>query len=107
MKVTPAQTTPIAEVSEQIEQQLVQGKEQETVQRFQQDFVEKWTSRTFCADGYVVSSCENFTAPFQPIPGAAPVTPRPVVSPGSGNRVPRTADPGAAAAAVRVPGSEP
>ena len=107
IKITPAQTTPIAEVSEQIEQQLVEGKETETVQGFQQDFVEKWKSRTFCADGYVVSACENFTAPVQPIPGAAPVTPRPVVQPGGWSRVPRTADPGAAAAAVRVPGSEP
>ena len=78
----PRQTTPIAEVSEQIQQQLVQGKEQETVQRFQQDFAEKWKSRTFCADGYVVNGCENFTAPVQPIPGAAPVTPRAVVPPG-------------------------
>jgi foldase protein PrsA len=82
VKVIPAQTTPIAEVSEQIKQQLVQGKEQETVQRFQVDFTEKWTSRTFCADGYVVNQCENFTPPVQPIPGAAPVTPLAVVSPG-------------------------
>ena len=81
-KITPAQTTPFAEVAEQIQQQLVQGKEQEIVQRFQQDFTEKWTSRSFCADDYVVNLCENFTAPVQPIPGAAPVTPRGAVQPG-------------------------
>jgi foldase protein PrsA len=83
VKVTPSQTTPIAEVSEQIQQQLVQGKEQETVQRFQQDFTEKWTSRTFCADGYVVNRCDNFTAPVQTVPGAAPVTSLAVVQPGT------------------------
>ena len=69
VKITPAQTTPIAEVSEQIQQQLAQGKQQETASDFQQDFVEKWTSRTFCADGYVINRCENFTAPRPDDPG--------------------------------------
>ncbi len=51
-------------------------------QDFQQDFTEKWTSRTFCADDYVVSQCENFTPSPQQAEGSAPVFSRPVVSPG-------------------------
>jgi len=81
-KITPAQTTPLDQVSKQIEDQLRSGKQQQVAQEFQTDFLEKWRSRTFCADGYVVDRCDNFTPPVQTIPGAAPVLARPVVSPG-------------------------
>ena len=81
-KITPAQATPIDQVSKQIEDQLRSGKQQQVAQEFQTDFLEKWRSRTFCADGYVVDRCDNFTPPVQMIPGAAPVTSRPVVDPG-------------------------
>jgi foldase protein PrsA len=82
VKITPAQTTPLDDVRKQIEDQLRSGKQQQAGQEFQQDFLAKWKSRTFCADGYVVDRCDNFTPPLQTIPGAAPVTSRPVVSPG-------------------------
>ena len=81
-KITPAETTPLADVSQQIGQQLTQGKQQQISQDFQQDFVEKWRSRSFCADDYVIDSCDNFTAPLQTIPGAPPVIPTRAVSPG-------------------------
>jgi len=81
-KITPAETTPLADVSEQIGQQLTQGKQQQISQNFQLDFIEKWRSRTFCADDYVIDNCENFTLPLQKIPGAPPVMPTPAVSPG-------------------------
>jgi foldase protein PrsA len=81
-KITLAETTPIAEVTEQIQQQLTQGKQQQIAQDFQQDFVEKWGSRTFCADDYVIPSCENYSAPLQTTPGAAPVISRPAAQPG-------------------------
>jgi foldase protein PrsA len=81
-KITPAETTPLDEASKQISQLLVQGKQQQITQDFQQDFSEKWTSRTFCADDYLVSQCENFTPTAQPTEGAAPVVSRPVVPPG-------------------------
>jgi parvulin-like peptidyl-prolyl isomerase len=60
--VTPAQTTPLAGVSSQIQQQLSQGKQQDIAQSFQQDFVDKWTPRSFCASGYVMDRCANFTS---------------------------------------------
>ncbi len=81
-KITPAETTPIAEVTEQIQQQLAQGRQQQVAQDFQQDFLEKWRSRTFCADDYLIDSCDNFTPTLQPTPGAPPVLPTPAVSPG-------------------------
>ena len=81
-KITPAVTTPIAEVTEQIQQQLTQGRQQQVAQDFQQDFLEKWRSRTFCADDYLIDSCDNFTPTLAPTPGAPPVPPTPAVSPG-------------------------
>jgi foldase protein PrsA len=59
--VTPAKTTPLAGVSSQIQQQLSQGKQQDIAQSFQQHFIDKWTTRTFCASGYVMDRCANFT----------------------------------------------
>jgi parvulin-like peptidyl-prolyl isomerase len=81
-KITPAETTPLADVSKQIGQQLAQGKQQQITQDFQQDFLEKWTSRTFCADDYLIDRCENFTSSPQRIPGAPPVISTFAVSPG-------------------------
>jgi foldase protein PrsA len=81
-KITPAETTPLSDVSKQIEQQLVQGKQQQISQDFQQDFLEKWTSRTFCADDYLIDRCENFTPPLQTVPGGPPVISTPAVPPG-------------------------
>jgi foldase protein PrsA len=82
-KITPAELTPLADVTEQIQQQLVQGKEQQIAQDFQTDFLAKWTSRSFCADDYLINRCENYEAPPpEPAPGAPPVFSRPVVQPG-------------------------
>ena len=75
-KITPAVTTPIAEVTEQIQQQLTQGKQQQVAQDFQQDFLEKWRSRTFCADDYLIDSCDNSTPPLFRRPRALPRCPR-------------------------------
>jgi foldase protein PrsA len=81
-KITPAKTTPLSDVSKQIGQQLAQGEQQQISQDFQQDFLAKWTSRTFCADDYLIDRCENFTPPLQTIPGAPPVISTSAVSPG-------------------------
>lgn len=63
VKVTPAETTPLDDVSEQISQQLSAADQQQLAADFQSDFVEKWTSRTFCADDYTIDRCANFEAP--------------------------------------------
>jgi foldase protein PrsA len=61
VKITPASTTPLSQVSTQIKQQLTQGVQQEAATDFQTKFVDKWTQRSFCASGYVVDRCANFT----------------------------------------------
>jgi foldase protein PrsA len=81
-KVTPAKTTPLSDVSDQIKQQLVAAKQQQIASNFETDFVDKWTSRTFCADGYTVDRCENFEAPAVPTQGGAFVASTRPVAPG-------------------------
>ena len=49
--MTPATTTPLSKVSAQIKQQLDQGLQQQIASDFQTNFVNKWTARTFCANG--------------------------------------------------------
>ena len=62
-KITPASTTPLSKASAQIKQQLAQGRPAgDRARASRQDFLDKWTSRTFCADGYVIDRCANFTA---------------------------------------------
>jgi foldase protein PrsA len=61
VKITPATTTPLSQVSTQIKQQLSQGLQQAAATDFQTKFVDKWTQRSFCASGYTVDRCANFT----------------------------------------------
>jgi foldase protein PrsA len=60
-KITPAVTSPISKVSSQIRQQLIQGLQQQVGNDFQAKFLDKWTARSFCAEGYVIDRCANFT----------------------------------------------
>jgi foldase protein PrsA len=101
-EVTPSETTPLSEVSEQIRTTLQQGLQSQAVERFRTSFIGKWQSRTFCADDYVVDLCANADPPpdacaiddeterSQADPAtldagcAAFAAPRNVVSPGTG-----------------------
>jgi parvulin-like peptidyl-prolyl isomerase len=105
-QITPASTSPLDEVSDQIRQTLQQGIQSQQVESFRADFIEKWTSRTFCTEDVMVDLCGN--AP--PAPDActvdddsereqadptaleagcpAPVPPRSVVNPGTGQVFP-------------------
>jgi parvulin-like peptidyl-prolyl isomerase len=60
-KITAATTTPLEKVASQVRQQLVQGVQQELATDFQTEFIDKWTERSFCAEGYVTDRCANFT----------------------------------------------
>jgi parvulin-like peptidyl-prolyl isomerase len=64
--VTPAQTTPVSEATEQIRQQLVSARQQEIATDFQEDFVTKWSSRTYCAEGFRIDRCANADPPADP-----------------------------------------
>jgi foldase protein PrsA len=97
----PERVTPLSEVSEQIRQQLQQGKQAEISASFQADFVDKWRSRTFCDEQHVAEICANNPPPADTCPSddpsereqaepqllaqgcEAPVAQRPVVDPGN------------------------
>ncbi|MGH2951302.1 MAG: peptidyl-prolyl cis-trans isomerase, partial [Solirubrobacterales bacterium] len=57
--ITPAETTPLAEARQQIEQTLAAARQQQIAQAFQEDFAAKWTGRTFCADDFRIDRCSN------------------------------------------------
>ena len=96
----PERTTPLSEVSDQIRQQLQQGKQAEVSAAFQEDFLNKWRSRTFCGEEFAGDLCANAPPPADTCPiddpaereraeaelleqgCEAPVTQRPVVDPG-------------------------
>jgi len=81
-KVTPASVTPLSKLESQIRQQLAQGEQQEVASAAQKSITDKWTARTFCAAGYLVQQCANYTPPAQTTQGAPPVTSSSAVNPG-------------------------
>jgi parvulin-like peptidyl-prolyl isomerase len=105
-QITPGSTSPLDEVSDQIRETLKQGIQTQQVETFRADFIDKWTARTVCSDDVVVDLCSN--AP--PAPESctiddeqereqadpqgldagcpAPVQPRPVIDPGTGQVFP-------------------
>lgn len=60
IEATPEEVRPLSEVRGQIEQQLTPTLEQQALTRFIEDYNSKWTSRTVCAEGFVVARCSNF-----------------------------------------------
>ncbi len=62
-KITPATTTPLSDASDQIRQTLVSARQQQVVSDFQEDFQNKWTARTVCADDYRIAQCSNAEPP--------------------------------------------
>ena len=52
--ITPGQTTPLDEVAEQIRQTLQQGEQSQQVATFRDDFIAKWTARTFCDEDLAI-----------------------------------------------------
>ncbi len=56
----------LSAVEGQIKTQLGQQLEQEEFNAFVSDFNDKWVSRTFCADDYVIERCANFESSGRP-----------------------------------------
>jgi foldase protein PrsA len=81
-KVTPESVTPLSKLESQIRQQLAQGEQQQIASAAQKTITDKWTARTFCAAGYVVAQCANYTPPEQATEGAPPVASSAAVNPG-------------------------
>jgi parvulin-like peptidyl-prolyl isomerase len=67
VKVTPARTVPLNKsTSAQIRSQLTQQAQQTAFSSFVANFSSKWTSRTFCASGYLIDRCDNFVGGGHP-----------------------------------------
>jgi parvulin-like peptidyl-prolyl isomerase len=66
VKLNPAKVKSLPEVKAQIEETLKSEKQQEYFSEFVSDYQSKWTSRTYCASGYVIERCSNFTGSGHP-----------------------------------------
>lgn len=70
-KLNPEKIQTLKEVQNQIQTQLTQQVAQQVFSEFVTEFQNKWESRTFCADGFVVERCGNYKGDGRP-PGAPP-----------------------------------
>lgn len=59
-KVNPEEVEPLDEVRGQIRQQIEPTLGQQALADFVSNYNTKWTSRTYCAEGYVIERCRNF-----------------------------------------------
>lgn len=71
VKLNPAKVKKLPEVKAQIEETLKSEKQQEFFSEFVTDYQAKWQSRTYCASGYLVEQCANYTGSGHPL-NAAP-----------------------------------
>lgn len=60
VKVNPEDVKPLDEVEAQIKSTLEQQKQQAFFSEFISAYQGKWTSRTFCAEGYAIERCANY-----------------------------------------------
>jgi parvulin-like peptidyl-prolyl isomerase len=63
---TPESVQELKAVESQIESTLAQRLEQEYFTNFVSSFSNEWTSRTFCASGYVIERCANYESDGHP-----------------------------------------
>ena len=84
--IKEAQTTPLEEASEQITQQIASAQQQAAADQFEANFVNKWTQRTFCAEGFVIDRCANAPPPPRQ-EGQPPVVSTRPAAPGSAGTV--------------------
>jgi foldase protein PrsA len=65
-KLNAAKVKDLSEVSAEIKTQLTQQRAQEVFSEFVAEYQSKWSSRTFCADGYVIERCANYVGSGHP-----------------------------------------
>lgn len=63
---TPEKVQALKDVKPQIESQLTQRSQQEYFTAFVTNYNSTWSSRTFCASGYVIERCANFKGSAHP-----------------------------------------
>ncbi len=66
VKLKPSKTQSLKEVEAQIQSQLGQQRQQEFFAEFVAEYQSKWEARTFCADGFVIERCSNYTGSGHP-----------------------------------------
>ncbi|HET9152577.1 MAG TPA: peptidyl-prolyl cis-trans isomerase [Solirubrobacterales bacterium] len=66
VKLNPAKVKQLPEVKAQIEETLKSEKQQKYLGEFAKEFESKWNSRTYCASGYKIAKCANFTSSGHP-----------------------------------------
>ena len=66
VKLNPAKVKQLPEVKAQIEETLKSEKQQSFFSEFVSGYTSKWTSRTYCASGYVIENCANFKGSGHP-----------------------------------------
>jgi len=66
VKLTPEKVQTLAESKAQIESTLGQQTQQEYLAEFVADYETKWSSRTRCADEFLVEKCANFEGDGRP-----------------------------------------
>jgi len=84
--IKEAETTPFEDAAEQINQQLASSQQQAAATEFENDFIAKWTERTFCAEGFQIDRCANAPEPPR-VEGAPPVQSSRPAAPGSAGTV--------------------
>lgn len=66
VKLNPAKVKQLSEVEAQIKETLKGEKQTTYFSEFVSDYQAKWTSRTYCADGYLIERCANFKGSGHP-----------------------------------------
>lgn len=66
VKLNPAKVKKLPEVKAQIEETLKGEKQQEFFAEFVSGYQSKWMSRSYCASGFEIESCANFTGSGHP-----------------------------------------
>ncbi|HET6998373.1 MAG TPA: peptidyl-prolyl cis-trans isomerase [Solirubrobacterales bacterium] len=65
-KLNPTKVQTLKEVSAQIKSQLTQQVAQEVFSEFVNEYQSKWSSRTFCAEDFLIERCSNFVGTGHP-----------------------------------------
>jgi len=73
--ITPAKTTPLAQVKTLLTQQLQSEKQQTAFVDWQKDVVERWKKKTECREGYSVPFCKDYEEPKTTTAAGAPADP--------------------------------
>ena len=63
LSVSPGSQEPLSKVQATIKQQLVSAGEQSALTKFTKEFKKKWSAKTDCRSGFVVTDCSSYKAP--------------------------------------------